>query len=90
MLAQQIDEDLLAAVREHAATRLAELETEIEVINEQLRMVGGGQFTLPAIEIPAPTFDENLARQASLISSRWSWTEVTRALKSRKSYGEAP
>jgi hypothetical protein len=90
MLAQQIDKDLLAAVREHAATRLAELETEIEAINKQLRMVGGGQFKLPPIEIPAPAFDENRARQASLISSRWSWAEATRALKSRKSYGEAP
>ena len=90
MLAQQIDEDLLAAVREHAATRLAKLETEIEAINEQLRMASGDQFTLPAIEIPAPAFDEIRARQASLISSRWSWAEATRALKSRKSYGEAP
>jgi hypothetical protein len=90
MLEQQIDDVTLAAVREHAARRLAELEAEIDSINEQLRMATGDHFDLPAIEIPAAEVDEDLARQASLVSSRWPWAEATRALISRKAYGESP
>jgi len=77
-------------VREHAAYRLAELEAEIDSINEQLRMATGDHFDLPAIDIPAAEVDEDLARQASLVSSRWPWAEATRALISRKAYGESP
>lgn len=89
MLEQQVDDDALAVVREHAAGRLAELEVEIDSINEQLRMATGDHFDLPAIEIPAAEVDEDFARQASLISSRWSWAEATRALKLRKAYGSS-
>ena len=85
----QIDGDTLAAIRDHAAERLAELEAEIDSINEQLRMTAGDNFELPAIHIPAAELDEKHARRAYLISSAWSWAEATRALIARKTYGGA-
>jgi hypothetical protein len=88
MLGEQIDDEALDVVREHAARRLAELETEIDSINEQLRLATDGHFILPAIDIPAAQIDEKLARQASLVSSAWSWAEATRALIARKTYGD--
>lgn len=40
---------------------------------------------LPDIEIPQAMIGaEKLARRASLVSSRWSWAEATRALMARK------
>jgi hypothetical protein len=88
LLEEQIDGDALAALRDHAASRLAELEAEVDSINEQLRMATADHFELPAIDIPAAVVDEELARQASLISSTWPWAEVTRTLISRKAYGD--
>jgi hypothetical protein len=87
MLTDQIDGAMLDDLRDHAAERLAELEAEIDAINEQLRMATGDRFDLPAVVIPEPELDENLSRQASLISTQQSWAEATRALIARKSYG---
>jgi len=67
--------------------RLAELEAEFDDINQQLRMITDGVIELPEVIIPEPQFDEQSARQASLISSAWSWAKATRALKAHKSYG---
>jgi hypothetical protein len=87
-LDEQIDNDTLAAVRERAAERLGELEAEVESINQQLRMTTDGVIELPAVIIPEPKVDEKRARQASLISSEWTWAEATRALVARKAYGD--
>ncbi len=90
MLETQLDDETLVAIKEHATRHLAELEAEIEALNEQLWMATSGPFELPAIEIPAAkVVDEKLARQASLVSSTWSWTEVTTTLVARKTYGGA-
>jgi len=89
MLAQQTNKDLLASARASAKVLLAEFKAGFEAINAQLQMAFSEQPELPPIEIPAPEIDENRARQASLISSQSSWAEGTRALKSRKAYGEA-
>jgi hypothetical protein len=86
-LDDQIDDDTLAVVREQAAQRLGELEAEIDSINEQLRMATDGVVELPEVVVPAPEIDEKLARQASLISSEWTWAEATQALIARKTYG---
>jgi hypothetical protein len=88
-LDEQIDDDALAAIRERAAERLGELEAEIESINQHLRMTTGGVIELPAVAIPEPEVDEKRARQASLISSDWTWAEATRALVARKAYGDS-
>ncbi len=85
----QLDGDTLAVIRVHAAERLAELEDEIDSINEQLQMATDGHFDLPEVDIPAAEIDEKLARQASLISSTWTWAKATRALIVRKTYGDA-
>ncbi len=85
----QLDGDTLAVIRVHAAERLAELEDEIDSINEQLQMATDGHFELPEVDIPAAEIDEKLVRQASLISSAWTWAKATRALIVRKTYGNA-
>jgi hypothetical protein len=81
----QIDPEILAALREEAAGRLAELETAIAEINERLRLAAD-HFTLPAIRVPRPEVDEDAARQA-LINFDDSWAVATRALIERKRYG---
>jgi hypothetical protein len=87
VLDDQVDGDALAAIKERAAERLAELEAEIERINDQLRMATDGIFDLPPVLVPEPEVDEKRSRQALLISSDWDWAEVTRALMLRKAYG---
>ncbi len=83
----QIDGDTLAALKAEAEGRLETLREEIDAINEALRLACDGHFEFPEIDIPQPILnDEKLARQASLISSRWSWAEATQALIARKAY----
>jgi dsDNA-specific endonuclease/ATPase MutS2 len=75
------------AIRERAASQLAELEASIENINRQLRMAAEGFVSLPAIVVSEPVISDESTRQAlSLISSAWSWTKATRALIARKAY----
>jgi hypothetical protein len=87
-LQTQIDQNQLEALREEAASRLNELEDAIADINTRLRMAAEDRFTLPAIEVPQPEIDEETPRQA-LVSLDQDWTEATRALIQRKSYGRA-
>jgi hypothetical protein len=89
MLESQLDDEALVAIREHAIEHLAQLEAEIEALNEQFWMATSGRFELPEIQIPVAKIDEKLARQASLVSSAWSWAEVTTTLIARKTYGDA-
>jgi hypothetical protein len=86
LLDGQIDGDALAAIRERAADCLAELEAEIDSINRQLRMTTDDLVELPTVVIPELEIDKKRARQASLISSAWSWAKATRALIARKAY----
>ena len=81
----QINPAVLAAVREQATTRLAELKSAIADLNEQLNLATDG-FHLPEIEVPQPEIDEDAARQA-LVSIEDDWVTATRALKIRKAYG---
>jgi hypothetical protein len=84
VIADQIDAEHLAALREEAGEKLAELKDAIDSINEQLRLVGD-HFTLPEIEVPEPEIDDDAARQA-LVSFDDDWVEATRALIARKAY----
>lgn len=86
MLAEQLDGDAMAVIRSHAAERLADMQAEIDAINEQLKMTANGHFELPEVVIPEPTLDENLPRFAYLISTEQTWAEATRALIARKGY----
>lgn len=87
-LDRRLDGALLAEIRERAETKLAELKTEIDAINEAMRQAvpSSWRFDFPPIEIPAPEIDESV-HGTPLISSRWPWAEQTRALIQRKSYG---
>ena len=89
MLESQINNGSLIAIREHAVRHLAEVQVEIDGLNDQLRMATSGHFELPANQIPTATVDEKITRQASLVSSTWPWAKVTAALIARKTYGGA-
>jgi len=89
-LDEQIDSDALDVIRERAAEKLEEIRTEVERINDQLRMAVDGIVELPEAIVPEPEVDDGkLCRQAPLISSSWSWVRATRALIVRKAYGGA-
>jgi hypothetical protein len=91
-LAEQIDDAALEQIKARAEAKLAEMRTEIEAINRELRMATDGEFELPPIDIPEPEIDATLYGKP-LASSAWPWSDQTRALKSRKGYlpeGESP
>jgi hypothetical protein len=89
-LEEQIDPVAMAAIRERAAVKLEEIRTEIDSINQSLRMAVDDIVVLPDAVVPAPEIGpEKKGRQAPLISSSQSWAEATRRLRARKSYGGA-
>jgi hypothetical protein len=85
-MSQQIDDDVLANLRDQAAGRLDELREEIERINAQLRLATG-DISLPEIEVPEAEVDDETPRLA-LVSLDQDWVEATRSLIARKSYGD--
>ena len=86
-MSEQIDDALLANLRDQAAGRLHELREEIDRINDQLRLAAAGHVTLPEIDVPEPEIDDESPRQA-LVSVDQDWVQATRAMKSHKAYGE--
>jgi hypothetical protein len=87
VLRANIDQESMEDIRALAQTKLDAMWGEIERLNHDLRQAVPASISLPAIEIPAPEVDESMHGKP-LISSAWSWTEQTRALIERKSYGE--
>jgi hypothetical protein len=86
-VAEQIDADHLARIREEASARLGELREEIDRINEQLNLAAGEHFTLPEIEVPEPEVELDPERQA-LVSFDDDWVGASQALIKHKSYGK--
>src|SRR5262245_49747893 len=84
-ISEQVDPEILAALKAEATERLAELQDVIDSINERLQLASD-HFVLPPIEVPEPEIDEGGQRQA-LVSLDHSWVEATRALMRRKAYG---
>jgi hypothetical protein len=84
-ISEQVDPEILAALKAEATERLAELQDVIDSINERLQLASD-HFMLPPIEVPEPEIDEGGQRQA-LVSLDHSWVEATRALMRRKAYG---
>ena len=82
---EQVDPEVLAALRVEATERLSEFESVIANLNERLQLAGD-RFRLPVIEVPQPEIDEDASRQA-LVGLDDSWVKATRALIERKSYG---
>jgi hypothetical protein len=85
-LTDRSDGQLLVSLREQAIDKLAELQEEIEALNEALQQAVPDDIDLPAIEIPEPAIDESL-HGLPLISSADDWATATRALIERKRYG---
>ena len=75
----------MAAVRTQAETKLSELRSVIDDLNEQLN-IATDDFTLPEIEVPEPEIDETIERLA-LVSFDDDFVTATRALIERKRYG---
>ena len=75
-IAQQIDGEHLARIRDEAASKLDELREQIEQINTQLDLVAGEHFELPPIEVPQPEIDLDPARQA-LVSFDDDWVSAS-------------
>ena len=72
-------------MRAEATTKLSELRSAIDDLNEQMNLATDG-FDLPEIDVPQPEIDADIPRQ-SLVAFGDNWITATRALKARKSYG---
>jgi hypothetical protein len=81
----QLNPEIMASVREQAETKLAELRSAIDDLNEQLN-IATDDFTLPEIEVPEPEIDETIERLA-LVAFDDDFVTATRALIERKRYG---
>jgi hypothetical protein len=88
-LEQQMDLESLTRLQREAAERLDALKDDIAAINDGIRLAVGDDFTLPTAVVPEPQIDADLHGKP-LVSSSWSWTDQTRALIARKSYGAQP
>jgi hypothetical protein len=86
-IAQQIDTEHLARIRDEASIRLEELREQIEQINAQLDLVADEHFTLPPIEVPEPEVELDPSRQA-LVSFDDDWVSASQALIKHKAYGK--
>jgi hypothetical protein len=81
----QLNPEIMAAVRAQAETKLSELRSVIDDLNEQLN-IATDDFSLPEIEVPEPEIDETIERLA-LVSFDDDFVTATRALIERKRYG---
>jgi hypothetical protein len=81
----QLNPEIMAAVRAQAETKLTELRSAIDALNEQIELATD-DFTLPEIEVPEPEIDETIERLA-LVSFDDDFVTATRALIERKRYG---
>ena len=85
-LDQQMDVKALARFQREASERLDAVKADIAAINDGIRLAVGDDYTLPTATIPEPEIDPALHGKP-LVSSSWEWTDQTRALIARKSYG---
>jgi hypothetical protein len=84
----QVDSDLLAEIREEAATKLEEAREAIDSIKNKLELVDATRFDLPDIEVPEPEVDVDTlddGRQA-VIKFDTDWITATKILVARKKY----
>ena len=86
-LAEHSDGGQLAAVRAQAAAKLAELEEEIDALNQALEQTVPDDIPLPPIVIPDADVRSELHGKP-LVSSDDDWWTATRALIDRKRYAD--
>jgi len=65
----QVNPATLAAVREEATAKLAELRSVIDDLNERMDLATDG-FDLPEIDVPQPEIDEDAPRQSLSVLRR--------------------
>jgi hypothetical protein len=82
---QRIDGDWLTQLHDDVQTRLDDLHTEIDRVNQDLDDAITG-IELPDVDVPEPEFTQGSA-PPPLIDSSWSFIDQTAALKRSKSYG---
>ncbi len=82
-LDDSMDAEELDRVRTEAADKLAELQSEIDAINDALR-VDVDRDDLPEIVIPGPELDGD--RPAPLLDSSWEFAEQCHRLIASKAY----
>lgn len=80
---RQLDADRLSEVREQAVTKLADMQRQIDALNEQLR-IDVNDFDLPPIVIPEARATGS--SRAPLVDSRWLFAEQCRRLIASKNY----
>lgn len=80
-----LDQEELDRIRTEAGERLAELEEQIDVLQQALQIETIG-VDLP--EIVVPEAELNGGRPDALVDSTWSWTEQTQRLIRSKAYGD--
>lgn len=79
-----VDQDRLDRLRVEASAKLAELRTEIDAINDALRLEAG-DFDLPTPVVPIAELDDSI-HPLPLVDSGWSFAEQCRALIDSKAY----
>lgn len=84
LISDQLDGTRLARIRAEAERKLAEMQEQINEINEALR-IDVDDFDLPHIEIPGARLTQGLAPEP-LIDSRRPWIDQTRRLIESKNY----
>ena len=87
VLDERIDQDMLAEMRELAEAKIDDLREKFEELRNELRVPVPYGLDLPELVIPEPVIDATL-HGLPLISSQWTWEEMTAALKRHKSYGD--
>ncbi len=83
-LDEQLDPAELDRITKDAATKLEQLEAEINALNDALA-IDIGEIDLPEIVIPQPELNGH-ANGEPLVDSRWPWVEQTTRLKASKDY----
>jgi hypothetical protein len=87
VLDQSVDDSLIAELHAEAQSKIAGIQHEIDLINDQLRTATdtlGIEFP-PLPESPEPELEGG--GLPPIISTSWSWVDQTRSLIARKSYG---
>jgi hypothetical protein len=79
------DQAMLDRIRGQARAKLAELRTEIDTINDAMRM-DIDDFDLPEIVIPGPDPSLGVTADEPLFDSEWGFAEQTRRLIDSKAY----
>ena len=87
-LNEQLDHNRITDINERVDDEIDDINERLGELEEEMAEASlGVRIDYPAASIPGPSIDEAL-QPRPLISSEWSWSEQTRALRRRKDYAE--